>query len=78
MARAALNYYLGKRNGPLTIGASLCGIGTSSVFPTNVARFSKTFGSDAMRRATPLFCGWRSSMGSLAGVCSTSHAAPAS
>ena len=39
----------------LSIGASLCGIGTSSVFPTNVSRFSKTFGSDAMRRATPLF-----------------------
>jgi MFS transporter, FHS family, glucose/mannose:H+ symporter len=39
----------------LGIGASLCGIGTSSVFPTNVSRFSKIFGSDAMRRATPLF-----------------------
>ena len=39
----------------LSLGASLCGIGTSAVFPTNVSRFSKTFGSDAMRRATPLF-----------------------
>ena len=39
----------------LGIGASLCGIGTSSVFPTNVSRFSKIFGYDAMRRATPLF-----------------------
>ena len=39
----------------LGLGASLCGIGTSSIFPTNVSRFSKIFGSDAMRRATPLF-----------------------
>ena len=39
----------------LSIGASLAGLGTSSVFPTNVSRFSKTFGSYAMRRATPLF-----------------------
>ena len=39
----------------LSIGASLCGLGTSSVFPTNVSRFSKVFGSEAMRRATPLF-----------------------
>lgn len=39
----------------LSIGASLCGFGTSSIFPTNVSRFSKIFGSDAMRRATPLF-----------------------
>lgn len=39
----------------LGIGGALCGIGTSSVFPTNVSRFSKAFGSDAMRRATPLF-----------------------
>ena len=39
----------------LSIGSSLCGLGTSSVFPTNVSSFSKTFGSDAMRRATPLF-----------------------
>lgn len=39
----------------LSIGASLCGLGTSSIFPTNVSRFSKAFGADAMRRATPLF-----------------------
>lgn len=39
----------------LGVGAALCGIGTSSVFPTNVSRFSKAFGSEAMRRATPLF-----------------------
>lgn len=42
----------------LGIGAAVCGFGTSSIFPTNVSRFSKTFGADAMRRATPLFiCG---------------------
>ena len=39
----------------LGFGGALCGFGTSSVFPTNVSRFSKAFGSDAMRRATPLF-----------------------
>lgn len=39
----------------LGLGGALCGIGTSSVFPTNVSRFSKAFGSEAMRRATPLF-----------------------
>lgn len=42
----------------LSVGSAICGFGTSSVFPTNVSRFSKTFGADAMRRATPLFiCG---------------------
>ena len=43
--------------GPLQlgIGGALCGLGTSSVFPTNISRFSKAFGSEAMRRATPLF-----------------------
>ena len=39
----------------LGIGASLSGLGTSSVFPTNISRFSKVFGAGAMRRATPLF-----------------------
>ncbi|HEX6278839.1 MAG TPA: MFS transporter [Pyrinomonadaceae bacterium] len=39
----------------LSIGAVLCGFGTSSIFPTNVSRFSKAFGHEAMRRATPLF-----------------------
>lgn len=39
----------------LSLGATLCGFGTSSIFPTNVSRFSKTFGHQAMRRATPLF-----------------------
>jgi fucose permease len=42
----------------MAIGSSIAGLGTSSVFPTNVARFYRIFGSGAMRRATPLFlCG---------------------
>jgi len=42
----------------LGIGSSIAGLGTSSIFPTNVSRFYRTFGSNAMRRATPLFlCG---------------------
>lgn len=39
----------------LSIGASIAGFGTSSIFPTNVSRFMKTFGAAASRRATPLF-----------------------
>ena len=39
----------------LGFGGALCGLGTSSIFPTNVSRFSKAFGPDSMRRATPLF-----------------------
>ena len=39
----------------LSIGASVAGFGTSCIFPTNVARFSKLFGPQAMRRATPFF-----------------------
>ncbi len=42
----------------LSIGAAIAGFGTSAVFPTNVSRFSRTFGEGAMRRAMPLFiCG---------------------
>jgi FHS family glucose/mannose:H+ symporter-like MFS transporter len=42
----------------LSVGASIAGFGTSSVFPTNMARFTKTFGASASRRATPFFiCG---------------------
>ena len=42
----------------LAIGASVAGFGTSWIFPTNVSRFSHTFGPTATRRATPLFiCG---------------------
>lgn len=42
----------------LVVGASIAGFGTASIFPTNMARFTKTFGSSATRRATPIFiCG---------------------
>lgn len=42
----------------LGLGASIAGFGTSSVFPTNLSRFTRTFGPSATRRATPLFiCG---------------------
>ena len=42
----------------LSVGASIAGFGTSSVFPTNMSRFTKTFGASASRRATPFFiCG---------------------
>lgn len=42
----------------LSLGATVAGFGTSWIFPTNVARFSHTFGPTATRRATPLFiCG---------------------
>ncbi|MBK8465806.1 MAG: MFS transporter [Chloracidobacterium sp.] len=39
----------------LSLGSSIAGFGTSWIFPTNVSRFSKTFGPAANRRATPLF-----------------------
>ncbi len=39
----------------LSIGAVVAGFGTSWIFPTNVARFSRTFGPSSTRRATPLF-----------------------
>ncbi|QQS31751.1 MAG: MFS transporter [Acidobacteriota bacterium] len=39
----------------LGTGAALAGFGTSWLFPTNISRFSKTFGPEATRRATPLF-----------------------
>jgi fucose permease len=42
----------------LSFGATIAGFGTSWIFPTNVARFSRFFGPTATRRATPLFiCG---------------------
>jgi fucose permease len=42
----------------LAVGASIAGFGTSSIFPTNMSRFTKTFGASASRRATPFFiCG---------------------
>lgn len=39
----------------LTLGGAIAGFGTASIFPTNMARFTKTFGAGATRRATPLF-----------------------
>jgi fucose permease len=39
----------------LSVGAVICGFGTSWIFPTNVSRYSKIFGPTATRRATPLF-----------------------
>jgi len=39
----------------LGVGAAVAGFGTSWIFPTNVSRFSHTFGASASRRATPLF-----------------------
>lgn len=42
----------------LSIGASITGFGTSAIFPTNMSRFTKTFGATASRRAMPFFiCG---------------------
>lgn len=42
----------------LAIGASVAGLGTSCIFPSNLSRFSKIFGAQALRRSTPLFiCG---------------------
>lgn len=42
----------------LSVGAAIAGFGTSSVYPTNLSRFTKIFGASSTRRATPLFiCG---------------------
>ncbi len=42
----------------LGVGAAIAGFGTSSIFPTNMSRFTKTFGPTASRRAMPFFiCG---------------------
>lgn len=39
----------------LVTGASIAGFGTSAIFPTNMARFTKIFGESATRKAMPLF-----------------------
>ena len=39
----------------LIVGAALLGFGTSSIYPMNIARFMKIFGSRAARNSTPLF-----------------------
>lgn len=42
----------------LSVGAAIAGFGTSSIFPTNVSRFTHVFGANAIKKATPLFvCG---------------------
>lgn len=42
----------------LSVGSAIAGFGTSVIFPTNMARFTKTFGATAPRRAAPIFiCG---------------------
>lgn len=47
----------------IAVGSAITGFGTSTVFPTNVSRFSQTFGASAMRHAMPLFiCGTLGSM----------------
>lgn len=37
------------------VGAAIAGLGTSAIFPTNMVRFTRIFGPDATRQATPLF-----------------------
>lgn len=39
----------------LALGAAIAGFGTSSIFPTNMSRFTQTFGPSASRRAMPFF-----------------------
>lgn len=39
----------------LTVGAAILGFGTASVYPMNIARFTKFFGDEATKNATPLF-----------------------
>ena len=37
------------------VGATLAGLGSSALFPTNMVRFTKIFGAGATRNATPIF-----------------------
>ncbi len=50
----------------LLLGAGICGIGTSAIFPTNMARFAKIFHPEATKSATPIFV-----MGSFGGAATT-------
>lgn len=50
----------------LGIAAAIAGFGTSAIFPTNMSRFTKTFGPTASRRATPFFV-----CGTLGAACTT-------
>lgn len=57
-AFAMLISLLGNTYFLLSIGSAIAGFGTSTIFPTNMARFTKIFGATASRRATPVFiCG---------------------
>lgn len=47
----------------LLIGSAIIGFGCSSVFPTNMSRFTKIFGPQSTRNVTPLFV-----MGTLGGA----------
>ncbi len=47
----------------LLLGVAILGFGTSSVFPTNMSRFTKIFGAESARNATPIFI-----LGSLGGA----------
>ena len=37
------------------IGAAIAGLGTSAIIPTNIVRFTRVFGPEATRQATPMF-----------------------
>jgi fucose permease len=39
----------------LIFGAGILGFGTSTLYPTNISRFTKIFGLQAIQNATPLF-----------------------
>lgn len=58
------------------VGAAAAGLGTSAIFPTNMVRFTKAFGSTATQRAMPLFisgiCG-AASLSWLTGLVSTRY-----
>jgi fucose permease len=42
----------------LWIGGIISGLGTSAIFPTNLSRFTKTFGESSTKKTTPFFiCG---------------------
>ncbi len=47
----------------LLFGTAVLGFGTSSVFPTNMARFTNIFGADSTKNAAPIFI-----LGSLGGA----------
>ncbi len=55
-------------------GAAIAGLGSSAIFPTNMVRFTRVFGSAATRQSTPLFISGTlgaASVSSLIGLVST-------